>query len=476
MKNKFILILLLVISWQCNSNAQARLKSGSETTMYPPHELIRNKMSAVNIPGMQVCVIGIDTVLWHHNYGYANLNDSTPVTDSTLFNAFSIGKSITGAQVLQLQEKGMIGLDENICHIVPFNLDNPYLDYDSVSIRMLMTHTSSIKDYNFENHVVLGDPAESLASFIANYLDPEGDYYSLGNFMIYPGGTAYSYTNIGIGLNGYLVEVLSGIDFDQHVHDSIFIPLDMQRTCFFISDLNIYNLAIGYDPDGSPNPHYGCSPYPGVSMRSRALELSNFAIMMINDGIFRGKRILEKGTIDSMCVVQYPTLSNSGLGLYQYQLQNIMDTVWGHAGGGTLGYAAHLLFNRDEHTAVVVMTNSSTFVFDIMDELFTYAKYLRDSTTVHTDDIGFNENITSLNIQPNPFRDQCQISYELPVASHIKLEIFDLHGNRVAEILSNQQPAGKREVIFNTGKLRPGIYICRLQCDKNNISKKIIRL
>ncbi|MCF8230233.1 MAG: T9SS type A sorting domain-containing protein, partial [Bacteroidales bacterium] len=113
---------------------------------------------------------------------------------------------------------------------------------------------------------------------------------------------------------------------------------------------------------------------------------------------------------------------------------------------------------------------------DIMDELFTYAEYLRDSTTVHIEDIRFSENIASLNIQPNPFRDQCRISYELPVASHIKLEIFDLHGNRVAEILSNQQPAGKQEVIFNTGKLRPGIYICRLQCDKNNISKKIIRL
>ncbi|MDZ7741292.1 MAG: serine hydrolase domain-containing protein [Bacteroidota bacterium] len=140
--------------------------------------------------------------------------------------------------------------------------------------------------------------------------------------MSYPGGTAFSYTNFGIGLNGYLVKVLSGIDFGQHVHDSIFMPLDMERSCFFLSDLNIFNLAIGYDPDGGPNPHYGMASYPGVTMRSRALELSNFAIMMINDGIFRGNRILEKESIDSMCVVQYPALSNCGLGLYRYQLQN----------------------------------------------------------------------------------------------------------------------------------------------------------
>ncbi|MDZ7741293.1 MAG: T9SS type A sorting domain-containing protein [Bacteroidota bacterium] len=122
------------------------------------------------------------------------------------------------------------------------------------------------------------------------------------------------------------------------------------------------------------------------------------------------------------------------------------------------------------------MTNSSTFVFDIMDELFTYAEYLRDSTTVHTEDISFSVNITSLNIQPNPFKDQCRISYELPETSHIKLEILDLHGNKVAEVLCNKQPAGKQEIIFNTGKLRPGIYICRLQSDKKSISKKIIKI
>ncbi|MDZ7741289.1 MAG: hypothetical protein U5Q03_05960 [Bacteroidota bacterium] len=71
-------------------------------------------------------------------------------------------------------------------------------------------------------------------------------------------------------------------------------------------------MATGNEYDGSPYTHYGSAAYPGMFMRSTASELSNFAIMMINEGWYKGQKLLRAESIEEMCNIQYPALSNSG--------------------------------------------------------------------------------------------------------------------------------------------------------------------
>ncbi len=103
-----------------------------------------------------------------------NLEDSIPVGDSTLFNVFSIGKSLTATCVMQLWEKQLLGLDQNVNDFLPFQINSPWNDPDSISARMLMSHTSGINDWNFDNFITLGDPTITLGYFLENYL-----HYSL---------------------------------------------------------------------------------------------------------------------------------------------------------------------------------------------------------------------------------------------------------------------------------------------------------
>jgi CubicO group peptidase (beta-lactamase class C family) len=340
---------------------------------------IETQMELQHKPGLAAVIIRGDSVIWSGNYGYANLATSLPVSDSTLFNAFSIGKSLTASCVLQLWEEGLLGLDQDINGFLPFQIDNPHVANDSVTARMLMSHTSSIIDFNFNSHITIGDPTESLESFLANYLSPGGSYYSSGNFLAQPPGSLGVYSNFGSALNGYLVEPLTDIAFSAYARNNLLVPLEMYRSAWFLNELNINNLAIGYDYTGGnyqPNPHYGMAAYPGVSLRSNVFELANFLTMLMNGGSFKGVQLLNPATIDSMMTLQ-PYAGASGLGLNKYFTWNYYNTIqritWGHNGGGEAGYAGYMRFCPADNTGVVILSNSSTYPLLTLRRLFDYA-------------------------------------------------------------------------------------------------------
>jgi CubicO group peptidase (beta-lactamase class C family) len=340
---------------------------------------IENQLQIQHKPGLAAVIIKGDSIVWSQNYGYAILQDSLPVSDTILFNAFSIGKSLTASCVLQLWEDGLLTLEQDINCFLPFQIDNPWVTSDSITARMLMSHTSSIKDYNMYNHVVIGDPTESLGSFLANYLSSGGSYYNPGNFLNQPPGSAYVYSNFGSALNGYLIEPLTGSLFSTYARNNLLIPLQMNHSAWFLNELNINNLAVGYDYTGGnyqPNPHYGVAAYPGMSLRSNVFELANYLIMLMNGGSFNGVQVLNPATIDSMMTLQ-PNAGTSGLGLNRYITQNYYNTIqrttWGHNGGGEAGYAGYIRFCPADNTGVVLLSNSSTYPIMILRRLFDYA-------------------------------------------------------------------------------------------------------
>ncbi|MFZ0455791.1 MAG: T9SS type A sorting domain-containing protein [Ignavibacteriaceae bacterium] len=77
---------------------------------------------------------------------------------------------------------------------------------------------------------------------------------------------------------------------------------------------------------------------------------------------------------------------------------------------------------------------------------------------------------------PNPFNPATQITYYIPVESHVKLTIFNVLGNEVAALVDEEKPAGEYSVKFNASGLSSGAYIYRLQTDYSTITKKMTYL
>ena len=131
---------------------------------------------------------------------------------------------------MQLAETGAIDLDEDINNYLPFEVGIPGFESDSITFRHLMTHTSSINDGPaMSGYYGYPDPTITLAQCIQRYFDVSGsDYSATQNFSANAPGTTYSYSNMASALAGYLVEVVSGIDFAEYCNQNIFEPLCME--------------------------------------------------------------------------------------------------------------------------------------------------------------------------------------------------------------------------------------------------------
>ena len=135
---------------------------------------------------------------------------------------------------MQLWEADLFELDDNINdYLDDFQVHIPYHYNDTITFRMLLTHTSSIDDnWTVLNNVTFwgGDSPIPLDSFLINYFTPGGIYYNTAlNFVSAAPGTVYHYSNVGVTLAAYLVETISNIPFEQYCQDSLFSPLGMNE-------------------------------------------------------------------------------------------------------------------------------------------------------------------------------------------------------------------------------------------------------
>jgi CubicO group peptidase (beta-lactamase class C family) len=266
-------------------------------------------MSTNHIPGLAACIVKKDSIVWQGYYGYADISMSRPVTDSTIFYLASISKTITATALMQLYEQGKFQLDDSINAYLPFQVRNPMFLGTPITFQMLLTHTSSIQDNWNAMPWQFGDYPMSLGTYLQKYLTPGGEYYypSL-NFYTYAPGTTWNYSNIGAALAGYLVEVISGVPFDKYCRDSIFTPLGMSHTAWFLRDLDTTLIARRYTYSGTyiDDGLSGCAYYPCGQLMTTAASLARFLIANINGGELNGSRILHNSTVHLMRTVYVP--------------------------------------------------------------------------------------------------------------------------------------------------------------------------
>ena len=392
-KLTFILIALMLASLT-NLSGQEQTKD-----LVDIDEFIELQMAILNKPGLSACIIKNDSIVWRGNYGYANLENSIPVNKDKLFTTGSISKSVNASSIMILWENDLISLDEDVNGFLPFQIHNHPTTNDSISTRMLMTHSSSILDINLEAYITIGDPEITLAYFIENYLALGGDYYSYNNFSDITPGTTFQYTNMGMGLNGYLAEALLNVPFNDYVKDSLLAPLQMDESGWLLSEIDTNNLATGYIYEGGtfvPYTNWGFLAYPAATLRTSSEELAHYLIMLMNGGNYLGNQILEEATVDTICS-SHLSWSNGqvGLGILQTTLNcaNENQLIWGHKGGGIQGIANEMQFCPEENIGIIYMSNSVGYSAPIVQRLFEYGALIvipEDATNISA--TGFTAN------------------------------------------------------------------------------------
>lgn len=426
--------------------------------------MISHRMSQNHIPGVATIALKDGQIVWNQCYGYAVLEDSIPVADSTLFYLASISKTSVAIAMMQIWEQYSFSLDDDVGSLLGFPVRNPYYPDSVISIRMCMTHMSSIND----NWAILdplniqGDSPVPLGEFLEDYLVPGGIYYDIDNYNPWPPASQDDYCNIGAAVCGYIVELLAD-SFPIWCHDSIFDPLNMNETAWFLSQLDINNIAMPYHWNGStqiPYGHVGKPYYPCGTLRTSSRQLARLLTAFMQYGVIDDTvRILDSTTVVLMTTSQYPVL-NPEQGLFWYKKFLDGRWIWGHQGWSS-GIRARIAYDWNNNTGSVVLTNGEDIgsVTEIAIALLNYAEEFgiaENELTIPT------ASFTLKQSEPNPFRNSTSIRFLLPRAEEVTLKIFNILGQEVTTLIEGELGVGEHNVIFEAGDLPNGVYYYRL--------------
>jgi CubicO group peptidase (beta-lactamase class C family) len=321
------------------------------------------QLRAMVVPGLSAAIVKGDRIVCTAAAGLANIDEDRPVTPDTLFLVASVSKTVTATAIMQLYEQGKFGLDDDVNDYLPYRISIPASPDLPITFRQLLTHTSSIADNwsTIDSLLTKGEDSPlALADFTRGYLTPDGPYYNKdANFESGEPGTVSSYSNMGAVLLGYLVEVISGVPFDQYCRDHILAPLGMTATTWRLAGIDRSRLAMPYRTRRSRFSaigQYGEPDYPDGMLRTSVVELARFMIAYLQGGSLNGATILKPNTIAQMLTPQ--TGLDPSQGLIWFRDDYGDREVWGHD-GSDIGAGAEIWFDPKTKTGVILMTNGA---------------------------------------------------------------------------------------------------------------------
>lgn len=153
-----------------------------------------------------------------------------PASTDTNYMLASVSKLVVVTAVMQLAERGLLNIDKDISRYLPFPVTNPAFPSQRITLRMLLTHTSSLTGPQTDDELpgfydwFPVDSAPVLYETLRDYLLPTGSSYVPAVWRNVAPGQLELYSNLGVTLAAYVVEVAAGEDFETYCRNQIFVP------------------------------------------------------------------------------------------------------------------------------------------------------------------------------------------------------------------------------------------------------------
>jgi CubicO group peptidase (beta-lactamase class C family) len=302
------------------------------------------------VPGAVAVVVTKDRVLDLEVVGLADVANKKPMRADTVFSIASMSKLITATAVLMLQDDGKLNVSDPVAKFIPefAALKTPSGRPANLTIAQLMTHTSGLGEA----------PLEKI--WEAHTLDKVVPLF-LAEPMQYEPGSKWKYTQSGINTACRIVEIASGMTFDEFVQKRIFDPLGMKGTTFYAMEKFPGRVAVSYEKNTNngaleinvPSIGFGTHyrpPMGNSGIFSTGPDYARFCQMLLGGGAFHSKRFLSPEAFKLMSTVQTGDLPT---GFFQTKEFDNHGTNYGW------GIGACVL--RTPHEGAAAMLSPGTF-------------------------------------------------------------------------------------------------------------------
>ena len=324
---------------------------------------INTIMNKNKVMGMSVAVVKNNKVVYAQSFGLKNQENQVRLSNADIFRIASISKSFSATAIMQLVEKGLISLDDDMSKLVGFIIRNPKYPETPITLKMVLSHRSSIND--------------SQGYFSLDAINPTKNPNWAKCYNNYAPDSGFQYCNLNYNMAGTIIEKISGERFDLYIQKHILQPLELYGGyCVDSLDKQKFATIYEYHTDSakfiaSPNAYaprseeianytmgYSTPIFsPTGGMKISATDLAKYMLMHSNKGKTNGKRVISKRSARKMQTM-LSEKEEYGLALSTSNKLIYGITLTGHT-GSAYGLNSAMFFEPKKKYGFVVIINGS---------------------------------------------------------------------------------------------------------------------
>ena len=266
------------------------------------------------IAGAVTTVIGKDRILHQAATGYADVASKRPMSDDTVFWIASMTKPVTAVAVMMLYDEGKLKPGDLVSKYIPefADLKTPSGKAANLTITHILTHTSGLAEAYSEE----ARKAKTLKELVPFWVAKPTSFEP---------GSKWAYNQSGINAAGRIVEVISGMSFDEFLQKRLFGPLGMRDTTFYPTAEQQQRLATAYAKKKEtgelepvpPRSDFGSKDRPpqgNGGLFSTPRDYARFCQMLLNGGTVDGKQYL---SAEALRFINTPQTGDIPTGFFQ---------------------------------------------------------------------------------------------------------------------------------------------------------------
>jgi CubicO group peptidase (beta-lactamase class C family) len=326
-------------------------------------DAIPGLMDQHDIPGLAIALVEGPNLVWAEGFGHTDRTRTQPITADTPFSLQSTGKSYTTTGFLRAASKGLVRLDDPLRTVYPaFRVRSRFGqgEVDKITFRHLLSHWSGLC-----HEAPLGSNYDDRPCTFEEHVHSISD-----TWLKFPVGQRWSYSNLGMDLAGYALQLISNRPFVDYMADEVLGPLGMTSSSFDqAAIMDHFPYARGHTGPYEA-PRQLIPMLPAGSIFAPVRDMARFISFHLGGGVVDGRRLIDEALLQEMARLPFPVKDQvCGYGLGILTSPRLGATLLSHPGGG-YGYQGEQCWMPEYNIGVAVVTNQASHPavhFDLRD-------------------------------------------------------------------------------------------------------------
>ena len=359
----FCLIVVLFVAAVAPAEEEVEEKP---ETLEELKEAIAAVLEEHGLPAVGIAMLDETGPVWIGAIGKADLENEVDADEHSMFRIGSTSKMFVALAVLKLVEEGRLSLDARVADLVPdIAFENRWEETDPVRVVHLLEHTTGWDDIHLPEYAN-NDPTPLT-------LKQGLDFHPHSRVSRWKPGSRMSYCNAGPPVAAYIVETVSGQEFESYIEEHFFAPMGMETMTYRLSDDVAAHGVVSYMNGNEPQDYWHIIMRPSGSINASPGDMARMVAFFLNRGVASDRQLLAPESLDRMERTESTSAARAGqevgYGLHNYA--SFHDS-WAYRehNGGVNGGITELAYLPEAGVGHAIMVNSDNVpAFQAISEL-----------------------------------------------------------------------------------------------------------